>query len=55
MTQATSSRTVLALILLVPAFMAWLLLGELILGHHLVGFLLVLPGICLVNRRPAAS
>ena len=40
---------------LYAAIMAWLLLGEPIRGYHLVGFLLVLPGIYLVNRKPPAN
>ncbi|QXL85000.1 DMT family transporter [Comamonas sp. NLF-1-9] len=33
------------------ALMAWAILGEPIHGYHLVGLLLILPGIWLVNRR----
>lgn len=40
---------------LYAAAMAWLLLGEPIRGYHLVGFLLVLPGVYLVNRRPVSA
>jgi len=31
--------------------MAWLILGEPIRVYHVVGLLLILPGIWLVNRR----
>lgn len=48
---AARGGVILYLLPLYAAVLAWLLLGEPIHSYHVVGFVLVLPGIYLANRR----
>ena len=49
-----ASRTAVALYLgpLYAAFLTWAFLGEAPGWHHVVGALLILPGVFLVSRQP---